>query len=681
MIVDNKNYENIDYSKIAINPIENFNNLILKSLDEVIKKELNLELKQSQVDTSQIDAYTKKIFLTQQEIISEKKAKNINKRYVINSIIAFFFILIIGLFFIPIFKKNLNIIKEFKKCKNDKTKTISTFKNERFQLIKSIFSTINIEDLIINIFKNFNIQSSNYFATNDIKNVLIKKYKNFLDLGSGIKGIIKNSPFYYVTVREHNIKNVSTSNTVLFPYTRYETFTDSNGRVSRELVTDYEALTAYHSEPTPFIDHYSELIYKTNFLPELHVTSNNKFYDKKILLENKEFIHQYKINDISNNIVKTKEFFTIKTQENFVNWFKNQKGDIYPFEKYLNTFIVSKDNNKKNNISDFESDIDKSNKPSKFDLKTQFKNSFIYQKTIAIHKDNDYKTNNDLKLIVSNSNMIHNSEDFDLKSAINNVFIYLKEYFEHLIKMLQLPLLVPGISREWYQENGNYLIANNFDSNLTNINEIGTYDIQNVLMQLINNNWIKFSSNKKIDRPIWVELKNFEQISNSSCISSTFVIKSYKSKVKVDYVPVAGINVGTKIIPVKYRKFYNIKETKAFIYMPFSSETTNCIVYGKPVTNLMHKSVYENKEFANAILKEKIWTNNPSWLENISNRDEFLVLIKKINAINDKFNLDLVFQINKVGLCIVLNNTNNYSKEVENKLIQFVKTFNANKFF
>ena len=617
----------IDYLQVPISPIESFSDVIFESLDDIIYDAIEYELKQTKIDLDEIRFFTNEINSKRQQIIVEKKAKKITKRWIANSFIGISFLLIVGFFFISTFKRNMAIIKEFRNYRNNEQKIILTFQTRRSEMLRSILSTTGVQDIIVNVLNKFGIKSSNYFATSEIENVLKKRYRNFLDLHSGIKGIVKNSPFYYVIVREHVIRNVVTSNTMSFPYQKYDRYSD-------EYYTEYENLTAYHSEPTPFIDHYCELIYKTNFLPELHLTSNNESYDKKILLENKEFIRYYRINDISNNAVQTKEFFTIKTQEDFVNWYKKQNGEVYPFEKYLNAFIVRKGSN----------GIGHLNSSTFFcDLKNYY-------------------------------------QDLDLTTVVVNTLTYLKTYFSGLFKMLQLPLLVPGISREWYQENGNYLIAGNFNSNITKLNDNITNGLKNILMNFVNNGWLEFDRVKKVCRPAWVSLETVGKLLTPSVISTPFRINSYTSKTKIDYVTVYGKNVGAKIIPVPYEKFYDINETKVFVFLPTLNDTDNCLVYGKKLLGSIYKDVYGDKTLADIVYECKIWTNNPLWLENLSKRNELIDLIRRVKKLDEDFRLNLLFQIDKIGLCAVVGNLQNYSNEVENKLIQIMETIGSGEF-
>ncbi|WP_027124022.1 hypothetical protein [Mycoplasmoides pirum] len=622
----------IDFASLPINPIQSFSDKIFANLERAIDEVIDYEFSQSKINQKEIDNLTNQINKSQKEIIDQKKLLKINAKKIANVFIIISFVLLIGLAFIPIFNKNKKIIKEFNQFKQLKENEILKDRNLRFNLMLSGFSATSIHELIINVFQKFDIQISEYFDSQEVLN-LLKNSFNVLDIYSGIKGILKNSPFYDLMLREHNIRNVATSNSMSFPYTTIEY--DSENRP--HTVIRYETLTAIHNEPTPFLDETNLLIYKTNFLPDFSFNVTKGKSNKSVMLENSTFLKYFNIEIDPNQQLYLNQFFTIKSQEDFVNWYQHESSNIYEFTKYLDSLYIFGNNESLNFM-------------------------------------------NILNRLVTNAQILQNDKNFELTDAINLVKKIIYAYCSKIVKMLQIPLLVPGISREWYKKDKTYLIANNSNLSIPSLTQNENVDFNILLLPMLANNLISFNKfSEFLKRKPWLEIINYQKIF-LDIFKANLKIKSYFSETKVDLVTVYGMEVGMKTIPVTYEKFHPIDEDKYAIFINHPTNTNNIILVSSKIKNNLFDGVYENKEFANKMLQNYIWTNNPSSLENSKNKEKLIEYVQEINQLNEKMQLDLIFKIDNKGISILINNLDNLNEVIEQKIIRILTNIKNDNF-
>lgn len=613
----------IDFKNIYDQPIEKFTDYIMNNLNQVVEDFFKKEFEETKPNYALMDACDQNIREAKQLLKDTYKEFKIGWRRFWNGLIFFLFFILIGFVFWPIYKKNKETIKDYEELERQKTKLIRDNINTKCQQIFSSFSTITLKDIYSYAFECYGIKAVNYFNRKQVIDEIADD--QIIDIYSGVTGIVKNSPFYDVIARKLYYSDITTSNTMSFPYT--VTVHDRDGFHTE---TRWESLTAYHTESTPFVDERNLLIYKTNYLKELSVTNNNNSYDKNILLENKDFVNRVKINDLTNNPQKLSEFFTIKTQEDFVNWYNHENNRVFNFIKIDNRFAVK---NLDYNIDSLR----------------------MVNKTI-----------DSLGLVKISENSTLDGVKYEIKKIVY-------KYFDKFTKMLQLPLLVPGISREWYRKNGNYLIASDSVLEIEEIDKIEKIRPIDSINKFLDPKFYTFKKDTPA-KPIWFsEGKEVTLINN--CYVGLMVMKSFSGEKLIENVAVTGFHVGTKIIPVQYERFTPIQEEKLLITLNKRTITDTLFLFGPNIKGLIPDNFYSNPDLLKYVKEYGIWTNNPGDFEKSVNNSIIIQMAKEFREINKQYDLLATLRIDEYGLYIAVDNSHNLNGEIIGQLTKMLNKF------
>lgn len=624
----------LDFNKITTNPIEMFYDHFINSFPEIVNDYFGNEFDNNNAKVNDINTLTEDIEDSKKSIIKRKKEIGYNKKMFIHYLIIFLFFLIIGVFLIPIFKSNYAIIKEFRGFKREQQNRIENFKNNRFSLINSAVSSITPNSLIKYVLSRYGMRTSDLIPAKEIIKFLNKK--EILDIKSGIYGLYKNSPFYDIIYRELNFREITTSMSKSFPYTAYESYVDSNGNYRTRAVTRYETLTAYHNENTPFLDNENILIYGTNFEKELIFNvkkSNGK--NKDIILENKEFLKCYKIDveniDEKNSLIisqKLSQFFTLKAQEDYLNWYQKMNGNIYDFYKLPNLFVVE------NNGFGFEG------------LNSLYK--FVWQiESLGFNEDDNLT---------------------DITNKIGNYsYCYLNKFFQ----MLQLPLLSPTINREWYKFNSSSYYTSNMVALETEEMDLESkLDYSYFVNRFLSSQYLWFNSNLVPKKECWIDILEINK-SKKNVYNMKFNLNSYYSELLIDFVTVIGVHVGAKVIEVPYERFYHFCEVKFLSHLFFANKKTPNFIVNKENVFVDAKNVYNNEIIAKQVVENGIWTSGPMWFEKFEKANDLIKVFKDFNKINENNQFTLV--IDEYGVYVISNTDDYNALEVEDLLHSIYK--------
>lgn len=619
----------IKFSDIFIDPINNISNHIENNIDSIVEEFFKQEFEETRPNYKQIDECDYKINENKKEIILYKKNNKIRSISFLNGIIFTLFFILIGFAFWVPYKRNKEKINKFNKFKNDKYDEINNLITIKNTAIFSSFSTLTLRDVYYYAFEKLGIKVISNIESQKIINLINEK--EIIDVYSGIYGIIQNSPFYDVIVRKLSMDDVPWSKSESFPYIDYETVYHSDGSTSTQAVTRYETLTATHYELTPFVNKKNLLIYKTNFLKELTISNNNSNYNKNILLENKDFINAVKIIDHSNEPQKLSQLFTIKTQEDFLKWYEKEKYKVFNFVKINDNFVV----------------------------KNQ---SFCLPSLEDINKTLD-------SLFVLNDK----SENLKIDIIKNKIKSKVIDYFSKFSKMVQLPLLIPGISREWYRQSGNYLIAQNSDLEIERIDSIEKIEILDVVNKFLDPKYFWFNCKHIPKKPIWITLDSVKTI--NECKVGFAKINSYYEQHLIEDIVVHGFHVGTQIISVPYIRYVKFDEEKIVLHYSKYKNTKTQFIVNNEIKKLIFNNHYLNDELFNKVKDLSLWTNDPSQFENSKNKENMLDLAKKFNEFNSKYNLEATLRIDEYGLYISINNISNVDLNILNELTKMLKNY------
>ena len=619
----------LNFQNIAVNPVESFYQEISNNLDKIVDDFFEDKKISNQYDQNKVNEIENAIYEKRSEIESEYNRLKIGKIKIINFTIVFSCFLLVGLFFLSFYFKNKTIINEFEKFNKNKLLEIEELKISKNYEIYKCFSTLMLKDICCYVFNKLGISTIDYLNHDLLKNNFIQS-DSLIDIYSGIYGIFKNTPFYDVCYRELKYYDIKTSNTVSFPYlTTISVFED--GKYVTKTVTEYETLTAIHVEPTPFIEKKNILVCETNFLKELTIVNNFSGYNKNIMLENKEFINTVRVGYNIEEEQKLLEFFTIKSQEDFVKWYNLQNGLVFNFQKDKNVFRVFN--------NDYKIDV--------FDKLNQTFDNFITQ--------------------------LHENE-IEFNVILEKLKQLVVTYFIRWSKMMQLPLLVPGIAREWYRKNGNYLIANSSDLEVERIDNIDEIEPIEICNKFLDSKFITFNSDVTLARPIWFENAKTVKDKNN-CYITKVIANSYYCQKLIDNVVVFGLHVGSKIIPVAYEKFFDIQQEKLLMFFKNFKKSDNQFIINKNMNHLIDVYQYQNKDLGNEILKSNIWTNNPKWLESSTSKDNILEIANSFNLFNKRYNLNGTLRIDEYGIYLFIDNVSEINETIIQQLSNKIKNF------
>lgn len=619
----------IDYKNNTLEPIENIYEKNKSSINEILKNYFSYHDNENIEYRNEVNSLTDSCNDISKNIKDRKKKDKIILRKITNFFIFISFFAIVGLFFIKFYKENRKIISSFKAFKLENSKVISNQKN-RIQWLKTgYFSNIDNSTVVDYVMKNFGFNLEYSFDFNllnelfvDTKNNILPK--NVIGIKSFLKIRYKNTPIYKFLLSDLYFKIITTSNSESFPY---------KARVNGKIVTKYERLTAYHNEDTPFIDNNDYILLKTNFSKELEFDNIGADFNYKF--ENKDFNKFIQITPRSNSKnseVDLLQFFTIKTQEDYVNWYKYLKNTKPIFSKKGKFWIV------KSNNANYSS------------------------------------------LLINNETSSFNFEDtIDYKSS--EVQQNVSTYVQNVLKDLTTLLIPPVISRELYEEDGNYKTSNIYEVE----KETRKIDNTHLLTVLNSDKYFTFKGHKP-SLGTWLTFAGSEVYDEENgCMLYYIKNNSFYHKDLIDNVVVVGRHVGAKVIPVKYRRFYDMSESKSVFFIENTKSillhefsiilSQKDIKYFNEVISKIEADSYKGIKYPD---KDEIWTLIRLWFgKSIFNNklsvkeNEILSIIKEMCKILPD---DFAIHCNQVGISICVNNQNWSSKtNVINQLIKLSK--------
>ena len=593
---ESKNINKINWSNVSVDPINNLYKLSISNIDKAIDNyfysyiednkqiyDANLDLK-SQVDdlTNQLENY--------------KRSKKIRSKKVLKGFLIFLMILIIGLLFLPYYKKLNKELTDFSLYQNKTLNEIDILNHKAQLKSRQFILGLNLQDMLTSILTDMGIS----FKNDTYKYVNEQFYysnKEFVDFKTYFSFKFKNTPVLNVVAKYLRFRNITTSASLSFPYTE-TVVVYVNGQNETKKETRYETLTGFHNEKTPFIDEENDLIILTNFRPDIKFWTNSNKY---ISFENKEFSKQLKVSNHENKInEELLQFFTIKAQEDYLKFIDTIKTNNLFFEKYSNFFRIKMDN--------------------------KLENSFY---------NNKFNFDNDV-------NHLQN-----LNMSLNSIKTRLNRYLNQLITATTVPFISPVVNREWFELNKPYKIGNHDFSLEQKDNEI---DYNYLISKYARPESLYFVNNRADKTPF---VSNVSVKKNKQFVDIMFTLNTFKSKKMIDNVTVVGIHVGPKVIPVPYVRYFERYEVKQIFYLKKTTkyQIPNMIISKK--TNLSYfdfDNPNKNENLAKLLICNpiKFLTYNVD-----ANKDNLLKDI--IARIQKTIDLDFVVEVDQEGFAIIAN--------------------------
>ena len=522
------------------------------------------------------------------------------------------------------YKEAKSVLNEWKDYEQVKQSEIRNNKAIIRRELNKILNSVKVKDLIHFSLDQLGLKSK-FDLPQDIKNWLIQSNSFYIDVTSVIQGKLKNNPFYDLTFRELRFNPVVTSATQSFSYSH----TGSDGKTS----TRYETLYAEHHEPTPYIDTFNAFITKTNYDPNLIFkisrdqswSNNSPIYQ---IMENDEFKSNFsvKVKNTENAEQKILQLFSLVAQENFVKWI-NENPNMMPLEKneagYFQTY--SKDKDKMGVLKILEHPL------------------------IKYCQNNADETIDQVK-------------DKIVKLAI--------AYFKEFAKNAQLPLLLPAFAREYYQDNNQYLIANQSVTE-DEFKDEKSFGLHQIINRYLHKSFYWFNDlNQSLSKPTFFKPISVNQI-QPNIYNGLFNLSSYYGVQRVDNVVVVGKYVGSKIIAVPYIEHIEINQEKQILYLRKLNPKLNYHLMINDLAKLDHFPDSYNQPSVREIFKtSKIYCSNPKAFENNPNFNQVIEILKRYNQIVQETSKSEQFalSIDRNGIVININDPKLMSAELESKL-------------
>lgn len=567
-------------------------------------------------------------------ILEKKKEMKINKLITINVFIIIACVIIVGFFFLKKFKENRKIINEFKDIREEQHRFIEKCKTERNNVLFDWYSTITFTDILVFIFREFLSIDIVPFPNKEyaINSLSLPFFESFdkagekticLDIDYGITGVFRNNPFIDFVFTEQYWQSVTTSKSESFPY--IEVVKTENGW--REEVR-YETLTAYHYENTPFQRTNRRFVFWTNFVKDLKFYSNSSVSKKtlkKTPLENKDFVKNAKLsfeNDNQDVEHSLNMFFTIKSQEDFNNYYSYIGYNCISYQKLDGRMVISSvDYYDDDYFNGFYSDL--------------FNHSILNNINKLDQSKNDYFDGNNLSC--------------DLKNGV-------RKYLNTVAKKLQIPLLVPGISREWYTGWGkDYFVAVNSDKNKLNALDYANLTPFTFSNMLLERKAYSFCNSEEDPmKSEWLSVHKETKI--NGCSITSLSLNSWWSEILYDPVRVCGIHVGYQTIDVPFETFYPLIEQKLLISKIRENKENLEIIFPH---NICFNGWYE-QELADKIYSLEIWTNKKDYIQSLGITNNPIVEIAEtLKQLNSNKNLGAKVIINHYGIFFTVDNMAN----------------------
>lgn len=474
-------------------------NQFQNNINDQIKKEIKIRTEKS-IDTIKlVDEKVEEIKKLRLDIAQRRKKDKIGARKFANVIIIIFSIILIGLPFLYFLIKNKKVIKEYNEFASTVENQIFTIVNEKNRLINNVLKTINAYEFANAIFNQNGLtlrQNPNFSTVNLAKFNNNKRY--FVGYVDGIHVNFKSTDTLYYRYKVFSYEPVVTYNTI---------------QVNKDTTA-----TAQHVEMTPVVKLSDEYVHKTNFDPNFNFRTHMQTIKKKdnSIFLNHDFAMKYGIGLSSKNLSiqiesKLHEFFTPLAQEQFVKWDNDNKGQVYPFEKFADDIFISHGYNPMINFEE------------------------IKNKTLNYYSKRSY---NEISTV------------FDI---LDTYAINLKSIIDVYLTNLSTIIQSPAISREWYEKNKPYRI-----STIYNYDEYINYKIdlnhEVVSNKILTNGLVNFF-NKSDVIPF---LEFVEQINLFGVKKNIYDLISYNIYDRIDRVPVY-VDGRTVSVPVPYKEYVEFK--------------------------------------------------------------------------------------------------------------------------
>ena len=641
--------ENLENSNFSVDPIGNFYDKYKQSSKQIITETTTEWLKNAkEVLDDTITQHQNKIKQLQTEINQKFEQEKIKSKKISNIVIIVFSCLIIGLFFLGILVKNKKIIKSFEEFKTKKEQEIQIQKEDLFNIVYTNLRTLKTSELLSQIFSNYELRST-YKVNTDIF-----QFDGLIAINNANIVYLNNTPIYDLNIKEVNMRNVITTGSI-----------DVKEKKGDKMVE--RTITATHSEPTPYIDTFNQICLMSNYLqPQFSLISqariqelqnhernnlNNANVQKqgmfgklKQKVNNKidqlahkdENFNGIKLeNDLFNKEIHFKyegseieiaQFFGLKVQEDFVRWNENY------------TDITNRSYGFKNHI-------------------------FYDEKALSIPFNSYYES----VLETCNYNTPDKVASMQMDALRNSLIDIISSYLEDWFKAVQLPLLVTGINREWYQVDGIYKVGFNLTIDQMNSFTSTTYLI---------NKWRKMLCFKSETpkRDTWIKIADEKSI-NENLVYYDVDLNSYGSKLEIDKVKREGYEV-----PVKYEVFYKISEPKKAYRFKINKWLENTNIQFTITKNNTNKSIASYSVDIRNILKDTIIDISDTLL--VSKTEQYQNILKKLvqfMKLNDQFNqhCTLVLSNEYDGLILVDDVEWFDNKFNQNAIINLVNDLNS----
>lgn len=672
---------NLSNSNLGADPIANYYEKYKVSSQQVIEPTINSWLQDAkQILDGTLKQHQDEIKKLQDEINTKYEQDGIHAKKITNVVILVFCVIIIGLFFLGFYFKNKKIIQEYEQYESEMNQKIEEQKQDLFHVVYSNMVSLKTSDLFGKIFSEFGLTTSPQINSDNLVAKLNKS--NLLGIDKANVVYLRNTPIYDLSLRELNIRNVVT-------YGQIEVSENSEGGSligdlldggddsSSNEETTTKILTASHTEPTPFIDSINEICLLSNYLqPEFSLISDGELNEidqrtstiddivqqekqakqkglwnkiknatakkfKDLVTIKKDKGNEFKLeNDIFNKEIRYEyhgsetdltQFFNIKVQEDFVNWnehFDNLTNKGYGFGTYA--FYDEKQ------------------------LTLPFNSYFESVLTTCDYTDPDKV-----------STMKIDELKGKLVSMVTN---YLDDWF----KATQVPLLVTGINREWYQPNGHYMAG--FAGNTPTMDT-------NTSTQFLLNKWRRMFTFSQAEpkRDSWIKITNPTAISDN-LTAYDLTLNSYGSEERIDQVKVSEGVFDNYRVPVKYEYFFPIVEVKKAYRFKVNKWPANQdleLVMGALVNNNISNNY--PMQIRNLVQKAPMMISNPLLINNSQYHQNIIKKVVNFFNNNQEFNqYCLLVLSNQYDGLILVNNPDWFTdNQMENKIQALVNELNA----
>ena len=648
---------NLLNSNFAVDPIANFYEKYKTTSNQIITETTNNWLKNTKdvLDTILLQ-HQNQIKQLENEINTRFENDKIKSKKIQNVFILIFCFLIIGLFFLGFFIKNKNTIKTFEEFKSEKDKEIKNQKDDLFNIVYANLRSLRTSDLLSQILLKYGLETS-YEV--DLDNLFNKfKPERLLAVDNANMIYFRNTPIYDLNIKELNTRNVITSGSI--------TVTEKRGD---DIIQ--KTITATHCEPTPFIDGFNEICLLSNYLqPQFSFLSKARLEELKTNQRNNLISLEP-----NNNQQKTGLFGKLKQK------ISNKFNDITHKDEKYNGIKLENDNfNKEIHFKYQGSDTDVM---QFFSIKVQ-EDFLKWNDNYCNLNDQSYGFNNYEFFNEKGFSLPFNSYyesilstcDYDTADKVatmqmdaltNSLIKIMSSYLDDWFKAVQLPLLVTGINREWYQNDGVYKLA--FGENKK---EINTYTSSNYLI----NKWknmLSFHSDRP-QRDTWIKISKKEEI-NDNLTYYELDLNSFSSQWLTDYVWKEGYKV-----PVKYESFYKINEAKKayrFLINNWQKDSNIQFIINNSINNKTINAY--SIDIRNILQDTLIEISDPLLVSKVQQHQ--LLLSKLVNFIkkNKDFNKYCTLVLsNKYDGLILINDIDWFDKtDLNNEIINLVNELNA----